>query len=222
MRKDEEGTYDWYEDDKKLKDFQNKGFEVSDKYNDGYYTNYILKKNKANNDKEQEMALIEELKKLITKVENTKGEETMEIENEKVDKRKLIDEVGGILKGKVDDEIIRTIIGKLEKVAYDKSEADTADNEKEEKKEEKADNCDKKVKNEDEKDEKEVKEIKEEVKEDVENKCKNSVDNSKEDYFAKLNEIYNATSQAKSEAKSEASYVSRADREKAAKEYFAK
>ena len=48
--------------------------------------------------------------------------------NEDVDKRKLIDEVGGILKGKVDEEVWRTVIGKLEKVAYDKSEAGTADN----------------------------------------------------------------------------------------------
>lgn len=44
------------------------------------------------------------------------------------DKRKLIDEVGGILKGKVDDEIIRTIIGKLEKIAYEPSEDDKAVN----------------------------------------------------------------------------------------------
>ena len=189
MRKDEEGTYDWYEDDKKLKDFQNKGFEVSDKYNDGYYTNYILKKNKANNDKETEMALLEELKKLITKVENDKGDDMDDkekIENEKVDKRKLIDEVGGILKGKVDDEIIRTIIGKLEKVAYDESEAGKADNEKD--------------------------------KEDVENCGKKKVKNSKEDFFSKLNEIYNAT--AKPQVKT--SYVSRADREQAAVDYFAK
>ena len=175
---------------------------------------WALKQLNVNNDKEQEMALLDELKKLITKVENGKESDMEKIENEKVDKRKLIDEVGGILKGKVDDEIIRTIIGKLEKVAYEKSEADTADNEKEEK----AENCDKKVKNEEEKDEKEVKEIKEEVKEDVENKCKNSVDNSKTDYFAKLNEIYNSAAQAKQEL----SYVSREDREKAAEEYFAK
>lgn len=51
--------------------------------------------------------------------------------NEDVDKRKLIDEVGGILEGKVDEEVWRTIIGKLEKVAYDKSEAGTVDNESE-------------------------------------------------------------------------------------------
>ena len=186
-----------------------------------------VKENKEmdiNNSKENDMAIIDELKKLITKVENEKGDdmandkEKKEVENEKVDKRKLIDEVGGILKGKVDDEVIRTIIGKLEKVAYDKSEAGTADNEKEED----AENC-KKVKNEEkeepEKDKEEVKEVKEEVKEDVENKCKNSVDNSKEDYFEKLNKIYNSAS---SQVKEKTEYVSRADREKAAEDYFAR
>lgn len=176
---------------------------------------YPIDRSKAENSKEQDMALIEELKKLITKVENDKeGEQDMTVENEKVDKRKLIDEVGGILKGKVDDEIIRTIIGKLEKVAYDESEAGKADNEKEED----AENC-KKVKNEDEKDEKEVKEVKKEVKEDVENKCKNSVDNSKTDYFAKLNEIYNSASR---QMEPKTDYVSRADREQAAIDYFAR
>lgn len=43
--------------------------------------------------------------------------------NQDVDKRKLIDEVGGILKDKVDEELWRTIIGKIEKAAYEKSEA---------------------------------------------------------------------------------------------------
>ena len=173
----------------------------------------------VNNNKEQEMALLDEIKKLITRVENEKGEDMDDkekIENEKVDKRKLIDEVGGILKGKVDDELIRTIIGKMEKMSYDESEAGTADNEKDE--EEKAENCGKKVKNEDKEDKEEVKEVKEDVKEDVENKCKNSVDNSKTDYFAKLNEIYNSANQAKEVS----TYVSRAEREKAAEDYFAR
>ena len=57
-------------------------------------------------------------------------EEVQETENaESVDKRALIDEIGGILKGKVDDELIRTIIGKAEKLAYDASEASDVDNE---------------------------------------------------------------------------------------------
>ncbi len=49
--------------------------------------------------------------------------------DEEVDKRKLIDEIGGILKGKVDDELIRTIMGKAEKLAYNESEAGSADDE---------------------------------------------------------------------------------------------
>ena len=44
-------------------------------------------------------------------------------EGVKEDKRKLIDEIGGILKDKVDNEIIRTIIKKAEKLAYEESEA---------------------------------------------------------------------------------------------------
>ena len=51
------------------------------------------------------------------------------VENEDVDKRKLIDEVAGIMKSAgCDDEVIRTAIAKMEKIGYDKSEADTADN----------------------------------------------------------------------------------------------
>ena len=51
-------------------------------------------------------------------------------DNEEIDKRKVIDEIGGILKGKgLDEEIIRTVIGLAEKLSYDKSEAGTSDNE---------------------------------------------------------------------------------------------
>lgn len=172
--------------------------------------------NKADNSKEQDMALLEDLKKLITKVENTKGEEDMEIKNEKVDKRKLIDEVAGIMKSAgCDDEVIRTAIGKMEKMSYDDSEK-SADNECEAKEDVK--NCGKKVKNEDEEGKKEVKEIEEDVKEDVENRGKKNIKNSKTDYFAKLNEIYNSAANALEKCE----YVSRADREKAAEDYFAR
>ena len=173
-----------------------------DLYFDGKVPKELSKK--VNNNKEQDMALIEELKKLITKVENTKGEKDMEIENEKVDKRDIIRQIMAIAGKEEASEDVKTIAKLAEKLAYDKSEAGTADN--------------KKIKNEAEDDEKEVKEVKEEVKEDVENKCKNSVDNSKVDYFAKLNEIYNSASQIKEETE----YVSQADREKAAEDYFAK
>jgi hypothetical protein len=62
-------------------------------------------------------------------VEEVKDDDKVETEN--VDKRALIDEVGGILKGKVDDEIIRTVIGKMEEMAYEGSEDTKSDNEDE-------------------------------------------------------------------------------------------
>lgn len=169
------------------------------------------------------MKLLDELKKLITKVENDKGEDmddTKEkVENEKVDKRDIIRQIMAIAGKHEDNEDVRTIAKLAEKLAYDKSEAGTADNEKEddEKKDEKADN--KKVQNEETKeDEKKYNDLKKDVKEDVQNKCKNSVDNSKGGFFDKMNEIYNSAMQPKEEN----IYVSRADKLKAAEEYFAK
>lgn len=47
-----------------------------------------------------------------------------------IDKRAVIDKIGGILKDKgLDEEIIRTVIGLAEKLSYDKSGAGTSDNE---------------------------------------------------------------------------------------------
>lgn len=99
------------------------------------------------------------------KEEKDKEADNCRAKNDKVDKRELIDQVGGILKGKVDDEIIRTVIGKLEEIAYDKSEAGTADN---------------KAKNDDD----EYKKLKDDVEKDVENcKAKNSMDALKELFY---------------------------------------
>ena len=182
-----------------------------------------IKNNVENNKENTEMALIDELKKLITKVENDKGEDMDDIkekvDNEKVDKRDIIRQIMAIAGKHEDNEDVRTIAKLAEKLAYDKSEAGTADNEKEdeEPKDEKVDN--KKVKNEEtEEDEKKYDDLKKDVKEDVENKCKNSVDNSKGGFFDKMNEIYNSAMQPKQENL----YVSRADNLKAAEEYFAK
>ena len=80
--------------------------------------------------------------------EDPKPEEKKPSEDEKVDKRKLIDEIGGILKGKVDEELWRTVIQKAEKLSYNDSESgsnDEAPAEKE-KKEEKAISMDEAVK----------------------------------------------------------------------------
>lgn len=53
------------------------------------------------------------------------------------DKRKLIDEIGGILKDKVDEEIIKTVLKKAEELAYNPSETGVNDEEEPEVKEEK-------------------------------------------------------------------------------------
>ena len=166
-------------------------------------------KNNVQNNKEQDMALLDELKKLITKVENDKGEDMDDdkekVENEKVDKRDIIRQIMAIAGKREDDEDVRTIAKLAEKLAYDKSEAGTADN--------------KKVKNEEtEEDKKEYEDLKKDVKEDVENKCKNSVDNAKGGYFDKMNEIYNSAN----EPKEENLYISREQKLKNAEEYFAK
>lgn len=171
-------------------------------YKNDYITRSEWEKVRANNSKEQDMALLEEIKKLITRVENNKENE-MEIENEKVDKRDIIRQIMAIAGKEEASEEVKTIAKLAEKLAYDKSEAGTADNE---------------MDKEDPDDEKEVKEVKKEVKEDVENKCKNSVDNSKTDYFAEMNKIYNAAQ----EAKKENIYISQAQREQDAVDYFKK
>lgn len=126
-------------------------------------------------------------------------------EDEKTDKRKLIDEVGGILKDKVDEEVWRTVIGKIEKLAYEKSEAGTADNKaknedekkeeiKEEKKEEKKEvkedkEEDTKAENEEDEEEKEClySEFKEKIEKEAENGCKkakNSNDEFKKEFYS--------------------------------------
>ena len=130
------------------------------------------------------------------------------IDNEKVDKRKLIDEVGGILKGKVDDEIIRTIIKKMEEASYNDSEA-SADN----KKVKNEDDEEKKIDNEEEEDEEKVEELKKEEKKDVENKCKNSKETST---FDKINAIYNSVRALKPQS----TYTSRQEKLDNAVEYF--
>lgn len=123
------------------------------------------------------MTVFKDLEKFVKGVINNAIDKE-EAENE--DKRKLIDEVGGILKGKVDDEIIKTIMKKMEEASYEPSEKDKADNkakneeeEDEEKFEEEKEIAEnKKAKNEEEEEEKA--EEKEEEKE-VKNKCKNSM-----------------------------------------------
>ena len=126
-------------------------------------------------------------------IKNNEKEEEKEIKNEKTDKRKLIDEVAGMMKSAgCDDEVIRTAIGKMEKIGYDESEAGTADNKKvknEDKKEDKKEDVkNKKVKNEDEGDEEKVKDLKEDLEEDIKNKKVKNEDEGDEEKVKDLKE----------------------------------
>lgn len=127
------------------------------------------------------------------KIRNSEKEETM-------DKRKAIDEIGGILKGKVDEEVWRTVVGIIEKIAYSESEdkkdneSDVEDKKDDDKKEEKENACrknesekeDEKGSDEDKKDnESEEDEKKEEKEEKKENK-RNSSD------FAEIKALRNS------------------------------
>lgn len=137
------------------------------------------KSSKANNSiGDITMTVLNDLTDFIKKVvKNEKDEEMKEVKNE--DKRKLIDEVGGILKGKVDEELWRTVIGKLEKVAYEPSEDSKADNEDDEEKEAKN-----KCKNEEDEKEEEIEEkvTENEDEEEKEEKAENKkVKNSMKD-----------------------------------------
>ena len=172
--------------------------------------------NNSLTEKEITMSVLNELESFIKGVIKNADDEDKKEEAKNEDKRKLIDEVGGILKGKVDDEIIKTIMKKMEEASYEPSEDKKADNEadkeeKEEKFEEEkkiANKCkneeekeDKKDKVEDEDDEKDdEKDEDDEVdKEEVKNKCKNSMKDVKEIIMGGKSKI-------------ESDYISKADR----------
>ena len=54
-KKNKEGKSEFFEDEKSLQFFKDKGYEPSDKYDDGYYTNFILKKKEQKqSDKKEE------------------------------------------------------------------------------------------------------------------------------------------------------------------------
>ena len=137
-------------------------------------------------------------------VVNNKKEE--KVCNEDVDKRKLIDEVAGIMKSAgCDDEDIRTAIGKMEKIGYDKSEAKTADNEEDEK----ADN--KKACNKDE-------EEKEDDKAENKKACNEEDDKKCDDSTDYMEEVANVSKEINNSE--EVQYISRFDALEAGKKYF--
>ena len=161
--------------------------QIRDKYN--AYNSINLDEPDARIEKDEDMKL-NQLWQLFNKKEamNKKGENEMA---EKVDKRKLIDEIGGILKGKVDDELIRTIIKKAEEIGYEDSEK-SADNkakneaDEDDKKEEKAEN--KCAKNEDE-------DKKEDKKDEADNEDEDKMEEMKkaENSMDKMRKAYNSS-----------------------------
>ena len=146
-----------------------------------------ITKHKAQNSKETDMGIIEDLEKLILKARN-KGE-NMKSKNEDVDKRKILREADAIAMKPAsefdggEEEKFRTLTKKLEELSYDKSETGTADN---------------KAKNEDEDDK---------DKEEAKNKCRNEEDDEdededKEDEYDKLKR--EVDDEAKNKAKNKA------------------
>ncbi len=130
-------------------------------------------KEKTDEEKEKEEEEKEEAENKAKNEDEANKDKEKTASNEDTDKRKLIDEIGGILKGKVDEELWRTVIEKTEKLAYDRSSAGTADN--------KAKN---KCKNENEDKEDEYEDLKEKIYEEVKNQiAKNSMDSLKSAFY---------------------------------------
>lgn len=82
----------------------------------------------ATTDKVEENAVVDTEKFFEEERQEGDHDDSIKENEDHTDKRKLIDEIGGILKGKVDDELWRTIIGKAEKIAYEGSETSSKDN----------------------------------------------------------------------------------------------
>lgn len=137
--------------------------------------------------------------------EETEGGEAIHDDSisQNEDKRKLIDEIGGILKtAGVDEEVIRTVIEKAEALSYEPSEASEADNEckAENEDEEKVDNSEEEVVEEkkEEVENEDVVEEKEEEKEEIKS------ENSYSKIYNKALETIKASLKAEEEDKRKA------------------
>lgn len=92
----------------------------------------------ANEVKEAIAEKKEEVKEELAEDACGKGKDAKGAKDEGIDKRKLIDEIGGILKGKLEEELWRTVMKKAEELAYNNSER-SADDKKPAKDEDKKD-----------------------------------------------------------------------------------
>lgn len=156
------------------------------------------------------MSVMDELKNFILGVVNNEKEEEMaKVKNE--DKRKLIDEIGGILKDKVDDEIIRTVIKKAEELSYEPSEDDKADNKckNEEDEKEDKDEAENKCKNEEDKEEKKEEKVEDEVEDEDVTKNEEEKEEDKKEVKNSLKDLVMGGNGQATEAKI---YTSRKER----------
>ncbi len=87
-----------------------------------------VKEETTTTDKVEENAVVDTEKFFKEEKQEGDHDDSIKENEDHTDKRKLIDEVGGILKGKVSEEDWRTIIGKIEKVAYEGSETSSKNN----------------------------------------------------------------------------------------------
>lgn len=87
-----------------------------------------IKEETTTEEKVEENAVVDTDKFFKEELEEGDHDDSIKENEDHTDKRKLIDEIGGILKGKVDEELWRTIIEKAEKIAYEGSETSSKDN----------------------------------------------------------------------------------------------
>ena len=155
------------------------------------------------------MQVLDELKNFILGVVHNEKEDEMKVKNE--DKRKLIDEIGGILKDKVDDEIIRTVIKKAEELSYEPSEDDKADNKCKNKEDEDKKETENKCKNEEDKKEKEKVEDEDEDEDVTKNEDKDEKEDKKEEKEVK-NSMKDLIMGGNGKAEEQKLYTSRKER----------
>lgn len=185
LGKNDDGLYIFADNDKFIKNDLNDDdmWLVSEKYlkNNLKDGNMVLAENRSGYEKSEDI----DIEKGEYKKNNEEKEEMKEKEKKVAideDKRKLIDEIGGMCKeAGMSEEQIRTIIGKAEKIAYNASEATKADDEDEEKKDEKKDEEEKPAKDKCGKDEeKKDEEKKDEAKDEEEDDKKDEEEKKKE------------------------------------------
>jgi hypothetical protein len=141
LGKNKDGLYMFVDNDKFIKNdiSPDDMWAISEKYlkNNLADGNMTLAENRSGYEKSEPEQAGKKKKEATDSMEykTIQGEGKMEKEKKVAideDKRKLIDEIGGILKGKVDEELWKTIIGKAEKLAYNGSEAGKGTDEGEE------------------------------------------------------------------------------------------